>query len=160
MDIFLNLLEVIVWRRYFQGLACILISWHAHCVINLRKTLKSLQIGNFYERLKLQLNGGDNMKTIEKLLMILGFVGVLTFSMFAQTPTGTIEGIVTDPQGAVVQGATVGITDVATGRTVTVTSNEEGLFTVRSLTPGRYTVKIEKEGFNTATVENVVVQVG
>jgi|GEM_PF-2588194 len=100
------------------------------------------------------------MKTIEKLLMILGFVGVLTFSMFAQTPTGTIEGIVTDPQGAVVQGATVGITDVATGRTVTVTSNEEGLFTVRSLTPGRYTVKIEKEGFNTATVENVVVQVG
>jgi hypothetical protein len=100
------------------------------------------------------------MKKVEKFLIVLSLVGILALSALAQTPTGTIEGIVTDPQGAVVQGATVTITEVATGRKITTISNTEGAFSFRSLTPGVYTASIEKEGFSKATVENVTVQVG
>ncbi len=100
------------------------------------------------------------MKKIQSLFSILAYIGIFVFATVAQTPTGAIEGNVTDPQSAIVSGATVTITETSTGRKITTTSNSEGFFTARSLQPGIYSVKIEKQGFSTATAETVTVQVG
>jgi hypothetical protein len=81
-------------------------------------------------------------------------------AIIAQTPTGSIEGVVADPSGLRVNGATVTVTGATTGQTLTATTNSEGVFSFRSLQPGTYNIKVEQSGFSTATAENIVVQVG
>jgi hypothetical protein len=94
------------------------------------------------------------------LLVVISCLTILFSGVMAQTPTGNIEGNVVDPQNNVVAGATVTITEVATGRSINTTTNDQGFYSARSLQPGVYTVKIEKEGFSTATADKVIVQVG
>jgi hypothetical protein len=73
--------------------------------------------------------------------------------------TGSIQGLVTDPSGAVVSGAKISIHDKATGRVITATSTSAGAYTSGALTPGDYTLRVEAPGFKTTEVA-VVVQVG
>ena len=84
----------------------------------------------------------------------------LSAGLFAQTPTGGIDGIVTDPSGAVVVGAKVTVTEVATGRRIPLTSNEVGRYSVRNLLPGAYRISVEAQGFATKIIENVMVSSG
>ena len=78
----------------------------------------------------------------------------------AQTPTGAIEGRVTDPSGAVIPGATVTISEAATGRSITLVTNENGLYSARNLLPGVYTIKVEAKGFSSKETQNVPVSSG
>jgi hypothetical protein len=94
------------------------------------------------------------------LFAVIGMVGILISTAAAQSTNGTIEGVVTDPTNSFVSGATVTITAASTGQTFTATTNAEGFYSVRSLQPGVYTIKVEQQGFSTATADNVVVQVG
>lgn len=94
------------------------------------------------------------------LTLMLGVIAMLVSAGVAQSTNGTIEGLITDPTGSVVSGATVTITSVATGQTFTATTNTDGFYAVRSLTPGSYSIKVEQQGFSTATADNIVVQVG
>jgi len=80
-----------------------------------------------------------------------------------QITTAEITGTVTDPGGAVVTGAKVTVTNVATSATRTSTSNEEGVYRIPSLNPGLYTLRIELAGFTAQVrtgVELQVAQVG
>ncbi len=79
--------------------------------------------------------------------------------VFAQQPVGSIEGTVTDPKGDVVAGAKVSVTEKATDRTLTTTTNSDGFFAVRALLSGRYAVRVEQMGFSTSVLE-VPVLVG
>ena len=88
------------------------------------------------------------------------FLFAVGITVMAQSPTGSIEGTITDQNGAVVAGATVTITEKNTGRTVTLTTNSAGTFEARALLPGQYNVKIEQAGFGTSTQNNVTVLVG
>jgi hypothetical protein len=65
----------------------------------------------------------------------------------AQTTTGSITGQVSDPSGAVVANATVTATNVDTGVSTPVKSNASGVFTVRFLPIGRYTLTVAASGF-------------
>ena len=56
--------------------------------------------------------------------------------------------------------ATVVVTDIATSLSVTVTTNERGDYVVTPLNPGVYRVTVTLDGFQTAVVESVEVQVG
>src|SRR5918912_35334 len=67
--------------------------------------------------------------------------------VFGQATTATLSGTVTDPQGAVVPGATVTIKDTDTGQQRQVQSNESGLYRVAGLSPGNYEVRVERQGF-------------
>src|SRR5262249_27164599 len=93
---------------------------------------------------------------------IISLVVLLLFgpALLAQTPTGSIEGTVTDATGAVIPGATVTITEKATGRVINLTTNGSGYFDARALPPGQYTVKIAQQGFSPEVIENFRVEVG
>jgi len=60
--------------------------------------------------------------------------------------TGDIEGTVYDPSGAVVAGAKVTITNLATGAQRVVITNEQGEFAALQLDLGHYRVSVEKSG--------------
>jgi hypothetical protein len=81
--------------------------------------------------------------------------------LFAQTTisTGSIQGSITDPSGAVVPGAKISISNKATGRVITVKSTTAGAYTSGALTPGDYMLKVEAQGFKTTELP-VTVQVG
>src|ERR671939_535046 len=86
-------------------------------------------------------------KRLLPLVAVLACVFAFTAPAWAQTINGNIVGTVTDEQGAAVPGATVTVTNVATGAERTGTTNEEGLYRVAGLPVGNYSVKIEKTGF-------------
>ena len=73
-------------------------------------------------------------------------------AVWAQTPTGGIDGTVADQSNAVIPGATVAITEKATARVINLTTNESGRYSVRNLLPGVYELRIEAAGFNTPSV--------
>ena len=82
-------------------------------------------------------------------------------AMQAQTTvaTGSIQGSVTDPSGAVVVGAKVTITHKATGQVITVATTSSGAYASGALTPGDYSVHVEGQGFKTLDA-TIPVQVG
>jgi hypothetical protein len=81
--------------------------------------------------------------------------------LLAQTTlsTGSIVGTVTDPSGAVVDGAKVVIANTGTNQTVTLTSNSAGAFSTGPLDPGTYKVQVSAKGFSSIS-QMVTVQVG
>ena len=78
-------------------------------------------------------------------LLLLVFSAALT--SFAQSDSARLQGTVTDPQGAAVNGATVAVTSVDTDRLSTVTTSELGYYSVSALPPGNYRVEITQKGF-------------
>lgn len=77
-----------------------------------------------------------------------------------QAINGSIRGRVTDPAGAAVPGATVGVDNVATNYSREVASNEEGYFVIPNLPIGTYTVSVKKEGFESQRRPGVVLDAG
>jgi hypothetical protein len=85
----------------------------------------------------------------------------LSAILAAQTTisTGSIQGTVTDPSGAVVGGAKITITNKSTQEPKNVTTNASGIYTSGGLIPGSYNVRVEATGFKTAEFQ-ATVQVG
>jgi Carboxypeptidase regulatory-like domain/TonB-dependent Receptor Plug Domain len=75
-----------------------------------------------------------------------------------ETTTGSIGGQVLDSQGLALPGATVSVT--AGQGTQTFTTDSQGRFFAPFLTPGRYTVRVELQGFRPAEQRNVEVRLG
>jgi hypothetical protein len=63
--------------------------------------------------------------------------------------TGTILGTVADESGAIIPGATVTITNKATGAARSLTSNAQGLYSAPALEPGQYEIRVAIQGFRT-----------
>ena len=92
-------------------------------------------------------------------VLFLGLFLLCCSALLAQISTGSIQGTITDPTGAVVAGAKVTITSQASGQALVVTTNSRGAYVSGPLAPGAYTVRVESKGF--ATIETpVTVQVG
>src|SRR5215510_7224344 len=70
---------------------------------------------------------------------------------------GSIQGVVTDATGAVVPGATVTATNVATGVKTERLTTEAGLYVITPLSPGEYTVAASIAGFRPILQEKVIV---
>ena len=83
-----------------------------------------------------------------RLLNVCALLCSLSLSslLFSQT-AGSIGGTVTDPTGAVVQGATVTATNQATNAARSADTNSSGAYSITNLAPGVYTVVMEKSGF-------------
>ncbi len=70
-----------------------------------------------------------------------------TSALYAQITAGRIGGTVTDTSGAIVSGATVAITDNATGISQTAKSGISGDYIFQAVNPGVYTLTAEAPGF-------------
>ena len=66
-----------------------------------------------------------------------------------------IRGSIKDPQGAVVAGATVTLTNTETNTPRTTTSNDSGQFAFEGIQPGVYRVEVEAKGFKKAVLNQV-----
>src|SRR5215469_4054210 len=97
---------------------------------------------------------------LESLLRYVIIVICLMVSLdtCAQTTisTGSIQGTVTDPSGAVVPGATITITNQSTGQALTTATNSSGTYASGALIPGSYTLLVEAKGFKTLTMKTPV----
>jgi hypothetical protein len=93
-------------------------------------------------------------------------VALITFLLFSPLTlvgqggaTGTILGTVLDNTGAVVTGATVTVTNVATGVSNQTKTSSSGDFTVPFLQPGTYKLTVEASGFQQSVLQNVTLVV-
>jgi hypothetical protein len=92
-----------------------------------------------------------------RLLYILLVVQLLSLPVMAQSVTGSISGTVTDPSGNVIPGATVTLINEQTNSTRNLATNDEGRFNFAALQPGIYTLKVERQGFQTSERRGTVV---
>src|SRR5207249_5013154 len=97
---------------------------------------------------------------VRSLVLVAGCLSVGATSALAQLAAGEVTGVVQDPGGANVPGATVTVTDVGTNRQRVVVSNEEGVYTVPSLLPGAYRIDVELSGFKTVRQHGVRLRTG
>lgn len=77
----------------------------------------------------------------------------------AQAVTGSLLGLVTDSSGGAVPGAKVTVTEMNTGISRSMQTNESGNYIFPALEPGTYRVTVEHTGFRTAIKEGVVLLV-
>jgi len=98
---------------------------------------------------------------------LIRFAIFITYVLLAATPlraqstvaTGNVQGTLTDPSGAVVEGAKITITNKDTGQALHFTTSSAGAYNSGALVPGNYSVRAEASGFKTVE-EGVIVKVG
>src|SRR3954471_13997853 len=106
-------------------------------------------------------NWGGVLQSTVWLLVLAVALGNLAVPASAQTgSTGSVAGIVSDPTGAVVPGATVTLTDQSTGRKVTATTTDAGRYVFPNIDPGTYEVAVTKTGFARTSIPGQSVRVG
>jgi Carboxypeptidase regulatory-like domain/TonB dependent receptor-like, beta-barrel len=98
-------------------------------------------------------------RTVQALPLVVLAAIVMSAPVCAQEARGTITGTVRDASKAVVPGATVRITNVAMGTTVSSVTNEGGLFQALYLIPGNYQIVVEVIGFKKYIRDGIVVRV-
>jgi Carboxypeptidase regulatory-like domain len=96
-----------------------------------------------------------------RMFVALLFIVLLCVAAVSQTTisTGSIQGTITDPTGAIVAEAKITITDKGTGQSISILTTASGTYTSGSLIPGDYVVQVEAKGFKTLSA-TVSVQVG
>jgi hypothetical protein len=91
-----------------------------------------------------------------RLLWALSFALVSTWS-WSQTQPGTVFGTITDPTGAVFPGAQVTVSGVSTGSKRDAFTDTKGQYYVVGLPTGKYTIRIDKEGFQPEIREGIAI---
>jgi hypothetical protein len=91
-------------------------------------------------------------------LLVLALV--LATHASAQERFGTLQGRVTDQQGASIPGVTVSVTNLSSGETRTFVTDVNGQFIASDLNPGRYKVAFELSGFTRVERPDVSVVLG
>lgn len=93
------------------------------------------------------------------LSLLAGGMAIPTPRLLAQAVSvngGSIQGTITDPQGAAVTGASVVIANPQTGYSRTLTTDTAGVYSLGPLNPGNYTVTVSAAGFEKLIVNTVI----
>lgn len=96
------------------------------------------------------------MKRLSAALFVLT---LLTINVHAQSGGSTVRGTVRDPQGNVVAGATVNLTNPEKNFSRTQSTNQEGVYLFTAIPPGTYKLEVEAAGFKTASASGLVALV-
>lgn len=99
-------------------------------------------------------------RTLVRIAVVLAVLWLAALPLAAQMSTGTIRGTVSDASGARVPGVNIAVSNGATGFTAKVVSDGNGIYTSSSLPIGTYTVKAEKEGFESFVRSSIQLTVG
>src|ERR1035437_8310694 len=84
----------------------------------------------------------------KRIVVVMLFVVLTAVAALGQGGTGQISGTVADPNGAVVNGAAVKVTNTGTNLTRDTTTNSDGVFTFGLLPAGNYSVEVTSQGFH------------
>jgi hypothetical protein len=95
-----------------------------------------------------------------RLLLLLSVLAMLTGIACAQVPTGSMNGIVTDPKDAVVIGARIDAISTTQGVSRSTVTNSSGRYDLPDLPAGAYDLKIEQTGFASSEFKSVVIEAG
>ena len=83
----------------------------------------------------------------------------LALPLAAQSPNGTINGLVLDPSNKVIGGTDILVINDATGVKYSGKTNEDGIYVVPNLPPGPYRLQVSKVGFKTLIKPDIVLQI-
>ncbi len=97
-------------------------------------------------------------RQISVTLLLFAFAMVLASVAAAQEVTAAINGVVTDPSGAAVGGAKVIAKDLDRGSVFPTTADGSGFYNLPRLPVGRYELRVESAGFQSAVKPEVVLQ--
>jgi len=92
--------------------------------------------------------------------LITCLIVAFSISLSAQLLKGSVSGTASDPEGAVISGATVKATNIATGTVLTTTTDNSGLFRFSLIPTGEYKIEISAPNFNSALQNGVLVTAG
>jgi len=95
---------------------------------------------------------------MNSVCVLLALIFALAAGAFGQETTGSIQGTVKDPNGAVIPNASVSA--VGTQRTLTSTTNDGGEYVFTNLPPGIYNIEVSATGFGPLRREAVPVELG
>jgi Carboxypeptidase regulatory-like domain len=97
---------------------------------------------------------------VRPMVGLAGAALVLATSLAAQLNRGVIEGILTDPQGAMVPAVDVTITNIETNVSVTLKTNSAGYYRAVDLVPGRYRADFSTSGFAVTRITDITLPAG
>src|SRR6266403_1776656 len=102
----------------------------------------------------------SNMKRFSGWLSVMSLL-LASINAFGQSATtGSIEGTVTDPNGAAVKGATITVTSPNLITSQTATTDDNGHFRILALPPGGYKLSVQASGFAAFEQDNIAVNLG
>src|SRR5947209_7162865 len=87
------------------------------------------------------------VKNLAAACTIAAILMLLSPSCRAQVSSASVNGVVRDPQGAVIPGATIVLQSVETSVEHSSVSNSAGNYVILNITPGRYTIRASAQGF-------------
>ncbi|MBV9267480.1 MAG: carboxypeptidase regulatory-like domain-containing protein, partial [Acidobacteriaceae bacterium] len=79
-------------------------------------------------------------------------LSLFSLSCLAQF-SGNVQGVISDPSGSPIPGASIRLLNVETGVQATTTTSDSGNYRFSSLGPGHYTVTAEASGFRPAEIQ-------
>ena len=94
-----------------------------------------------------------------RITLAVLFLFAVCSSAFAQSPTGSIGGIVFDPDAKIITGAEIIIVNDLTRVQYETKTNNEGIYSVPNLPPGPYRVQVSKVGFKTLIKPDIILNV-
>lgn len=99
------------------------------------------------------------MKRLFRTIFQLSILFYCCSSIISAQSTATLQGTVTDPQGAIVPNARITVRSTGTGAERTVEADSEGNYQVAALPAGNYRVEVQAQGFGTQVVNSLTVEV-
>lgn len=93
------------------------------------------------------------------LLLVMAVGPISLNKVYGQSATATLRGIVVDENDAVIPAVNVAVINISRGILRRAATDQSGDFAVPLLPPGSYTVKAEREGFNTTELRDIVLNV-
>jgi hypothetical protein len=93
------------------------------------------------------------------VLVFVAFFTMASAAVLGQAGTSTIAGVVKDATDAALPGAIVKVSNEATGVVIETVTNNQGIYRVTALVPGRYRVEASLDGFATFLREGIVLEV-
>ena len=100
------------------------------------------------------------MRVLRDFCLLASILVLTTVAAWAQLATAQINGRVADSSGAVLPGATVTMTQTATGLVRSVVTDENGSYLLSNLPTGPYKLDVSLQGFRSYAQTGIVLQVG
>src|SRR5580704_8011000 len=92
-------------------------------------------------------------------VLFVAYIALNAYTLLAQSPSGNINGLVSDSSSAAVVGAEVVVVNDGTGVQYTTRTNSEGIYLLPNLPPGPYRIQVSRIGFKTVIKPDIILNV-